>query len=277
MKIGKKDFLIGQRTFIMGILNVTPDSFSDGGRFNTLDKALAHADEMLAEGADIIDIGGESTRPGHTQISIQEEISRVVPVIRALRQNHPQAVLSIDTYKSEVCRAALDAGADFINDVWGFRYDPRMAVLAAERQVPCCLMHNRALPVEDNDRLLETVTADLAESLRIAHENGVEDGRIILDPGIGFGKTFAQNLLLMRRLDLLKQALPYPLLLGVSRKSMIGLALGGVPTTDRLEGTLAAEIIGIQKGCDFLRVHDVLATKRAAVLADSILRTGHNG
>ena len=275
MLIGKKDFCLGSRTFIMGILNVTPDSFSDGGRYCHLDAALAHAGRLLKEGADILDVGGESTRPGHTPVSAEEEKHRILPVITALRQNFPQAVISVDSYKADVCKAALQAGADFLNDVWGFRYDAQMAPLAAAYGVPCCLMHNRLAPVSD-EAFPQTYLADLEESIRLAQEAGVKEENIILDPGVGFGKTYEQNLWVMRNLALLKTTFHLPVLLGISRKSVIGLTLG-TPVHEREEGSLAANVLGIQQGADFLRVHNVRSTCLAAKMADKLLREANHG
>ncbi len=271
MIIGQKDFEIGKQTFIMGILNFTPDSFSDGGKYNTIQSALDHAKQMIAEGADIIDIGGESTRPGHKQITIEEEIRRVVPIITALKQNFPHIPISIDTYKSEVCEAAISAGADMINDIWGFRYDTQMAVLASKYRLPCCLMHNR-----DNthySRFITEVIDELNESVSIALSHGVKSNQIILDPGIGFGKTYEQNLEMMERLDEIKKAFPqYPLLLGTSQKSMIGKTLDISEPEKRTYGTIATTVIGIMKNCDFVRVHEIKENKEASIMADAIIR-----
>lgn len=266
MKIGSRDFPSGERTYVMGILNVTPDSFSDGGRYSEPDHAVKQAEKMIAEGADIIDVGGESTRPGHTQIGEEEEIRRVVPVIRKLNENFDVPV-SIDTYKSAVAEAALDAGADMLNDIWGFRYDERMAELAVKYDVPVCLMHNRK-SAEYSDYLRE-VMEDLQISLSIAEKYGVKKEKIILDPGIGFGKTYEHNLQLMNRLEDVV-ALGYPVLLGASRKSMIGLTLD-LPVTEREEGTIATSVLGALKGCEFVRVHDVEKNVRALKMTDAIL------
>ncbi len=271
MRIGNTEFEIGKRTYIMGILNVTPDSFSDGGSFNSLQTALKHAKEMIDEGADIIDVGGESTRPGHEKISEEEEIKRVIPVIAALKSIFLNTPVSIDTYKPAVAEAAIKAGADMVNDIWGFRHSEKMAGLTAEYDLPCCLMHNR-----DNTRyenIIEEMVEDLTESIEIALKNGVSKSNIILDPGIGFGKTYEQNLFVLNNMDKLTEKLPYPFLLGASRKSTIGKALGDLPTDQRLEGTLATTAIGIMKGCDFVRVHDVKENKRAAIMSDKIRRS----
>lgn len=267
MKIGKFDFEIGKRTYIMGILNITPDSFSDGGRFNDIGAAINQAKKMVAEGVDIIDIGGESTRPGHDAVSEEEEIKRVVPIIQALSKeiNVP---ISIDTYKGKVAELAIGAGAAMINDVWGFKKDNYIARVAAKYNVPCCLMHNR-----DNrnyNNLIPDILKDLEESIEIALKAGVKSENIILDPGIGFAKNYQENLETMGNLEKLNN-LGYPLLLGTSRKSMVGFALD-LPVEERLEGTLATTAIGIMKGCDFIRVHDIKENKRVCAMTDAICR-----
>ena len=267
MIIGNKNFEIGKRTYIMGILNVTPDSFSDGGKFNNLDNALFHAKELIDQGADIIDIGGESTRPNHVMVAVDEEIERVIPVIKALHQKF-DIPISVDTYKAVVAKEAVKAGADLINDVWGFKKDPDMAKVAAALGVPCCLMHNRE-KAEYQDYLIDVI-ADLNECVAIALNAGVKPENIMLDPGIGFAKNYDQNLELMNHLELLKE-MGYPVLLGTSRKSMIGNALN-LPPQERVEGTLATTVVGIMKGCDFIRVHDVLQNKRACLMTDAIVR-----
>jgi len=268
MKIGNKSFELGKRTYIMGILNVTPDSFSDGGKFNNIEKAIEHAKEMIAEGVDIIDIGGESTRPNHTAVGEEEEIKRVVPIIAALSKEF-DVPISIDTYKGRVAEGAIEAGAALINDVWGFKKDPYIAQVAAKYGVPCCLMHNR--DNTDYNNLIEDILKDLKECIDIALKAGVKEENIILDPGIGFGKTYEQNLATMNRLEDLRK-LGYPVLLGTSRKSMIGNALN-LPVEERVEGTIATTVMGIMKDCDFIRVHDIKANKRAAIMTDAIVRT----
>ena len=268
MKIGNKEFKIGERTYIMGILNFTPDSFSDGGIFNNIDLAIEHVKKMIDDGVDIIDVGGESTRPGYTLISDEEEISRVVPVIKAIKENF-DIPISIDTYKAKVAEKALEAGADLINDIWGFKKEKDMAKVAAKYNVPCCLMHNR--DNEEYKNLMEDILNDLRESIKIAKEAGVKDENIILDPGIGFAKTYEQNLETMNNLERFKE-LGYPILLGTSRKRMIGYALD-LPVEERVEGTVATTVIGIMKdACDFVRVHDVLENARAAKMTDVIVR-----
>lgn len=269
MKIGNKEFKLGERTYIMGILNVTPDSFSDGGKFNEVDAAVKRVKELIEDGADIIDVGGESTRPGFKVVDVDDEIERVVPVIKAIKE-HFDIPVSIDTYKAKTAEAAIKAGADIINDVWGFKKDKDMAKVAAKYNVPCILMHNREeKPYED---IMKDVNMDLIESINLALEAGVHRDNIILDPGIGFAKTFEENLFVMNNLEKIK-ALGFPMLLGTSRKSMIGLALD-LPVDKRVEGTVTTTVMGIMKGCEFVRVHDVLENKRAAVMTDKILGAG---
>ena len=266
MKIGNRDFDIKNKTYIMGILNVTPDSFSDGGKYNHLDAALFHAEEMLRDGADIIDIGGESTRPGHTVITDQEEISRVVPVIEAVKSRFDVPV-SIDTYKGTVAEAALKAGADLVNDIWGFKHDKKVADLTAQYKAACCLMHNRHKAVYED--FLSDLVKDMEECVEIARKAGVSDDRIILDPGVGFGKTYEMNLEAIHHVDVLHQ-LGFPILLGTSRKSVIGLTLD-LPADQRVEGTVATTVIGVMKGCAFVRVHDIKENKRAIQMTEAIL------
>lgn len=267
MIIGKKEFDTQNHTYIMGILNVTPDSFSDGGKFQNLDAALRHAEEMVADGADILDVGGESTRPGHIQITDGEEIARVVPVIEKLKQEFDTPV-SIDTYKGSVAEAALQAGADLVNDIWGLKYDTRMAGLIASHDAACCLMHNRAEAVYQD--YLPDFMDDMRECIRLAKNAGIKDEKIILDPGVGFGKTYEMNLEIIREVGRM-QELGYPVLLGTSRKSVIGLTLD-LPSDQREEGTLATTIYGMMKGCSFVRVHDVRANRRAIRMMEAILR-----
>ncbi|MBU3102534.1 dihydropteroate synthase [Clostridium gasigenes] len=267
MKIGNKEFKIGERTFVMGILNVTPDSFSDGGKFNEIELAVNRAKKMVEEGVDIIDIGGESTRPNAAFVSEEEEIRRVVPIIKAIKEAM-EITISIDTYKSKTAEAAIKAGADIINDVWGFKKDNNMACIANKYKVPCILMHNRInKPYKD---LMKDVISDLEESIKIALDAGVKRENIMLDPGIGFVKTHEENLIVMNNLETIVK-MGYPVLLGTSRKSMIGLALN-LPANERVEGTVATTVMGIIKGCDFIRVHDVLENKRACIMTDTILR-----
>lgn len=267
MIIGQKKFDTKHHTYIMGILNVTPDSFSDGGKYNSLDSALYHAKEMAENGVDIFDIGGESTRPGHIQISEEEEIERVVPIIAKLKTEF-DIPISIDTYKSNVAEAAIQAGADLVNDIWGLKYDEKMAGVIAKNQTACCLMHNRDNAEYSN--FIEDVLDDLKETIRLAKQAGIEDDKIMLDPGIGFGKTYEMNLEMMKHVDSI-QTLGYPVLLGTSRKSMIGLTLD-LPADQREEGTLATTVIGMMKGCSFVRVHDVKANYRAIKMTEAIMR-----
>jgi dihydropteroate synthase len=252
--------------YIMGILNVTPDSFSDGGKWNDLERAKRHVADMIAEGAAIIDVGGESTRPGHIQISTQEEIDRVVPYIRMIKENFDIPV-SIDSYKSDVVEAALEADADMVNDIWGFKYDNRVAEVTAKYGVPCCLMHNREEAVYDD--YMTDLCNDLKESLEIALEAGVNPDQIILDPGVGFGKTYEQNLIVTNELERLME-LGYPVLLATSRKSMIGLTLD-LPSDQRVEGTLVTTVFGVIKGASFIRVHDVKENYRAIKMTQALL------
>lgn len=267
MIIGGKTFDTEHHTYIMGILNVTPDSFSDGGRFCTPDAAAYHAQEMVEGGADILDVGGESTRPGHVQISDEEEIARVVPVIEALKARFDTPV-SVDTYKSRVAKAAVDAGADLVNDIWGLKYDEKMAEVIAASGVACCLMHNREKA--EYNHFLSDMLDDMRETIRLAQAAGIAQDKIMLDPGIGFGKTYEMNLEMLKNLDCMK-ALGFPVLLGTSRKSVIGLTLD-LPADQREEGTLVTTVLGIQSGCSFVRVHDVKANRRAIQMTEAILR-----
>lgn len=267
MKINQKEF-DSQCCHIMGILNVTPDSFSDGGKWNQMDRALLHTEEMIRDGAEIIDIGGESTRPGYQKVTEDEEIERVVPYIRAVREKFNIPV-SIDTYKAKVARAAVEAGAGLINDIWGFKGDPKMAETVAALRVPCCVMHNRNLETHPYHNLMEDVLNDLKESIRLGLDAGVRPEHIITDPGIGFGKTLEDNLLVMKHLERLKE-LGYPILLGTSRKSMIGLTLS-LPVEERVEGTVATTVFGVMKGCSFVRVHDVKENYRAMKMTEAMI------
>lgn len=265
MRIGNREFTDNGHTYVMGILNITPDSFSDGGAYNTADKALYRVEQMISEGMDILDIGGESTRPGYTMISEEEEIERVIPVLEnvKLRFDIP---ISLDTYKSKVAAAGIAAGADLINDIWGLKYDPMMAGVIARAGVPCCLMHNRKEAVYD--RYMEEVLHDLKETIDLAHAAGISDDRIILDPGVGFGKSYEQNLEIIDRLELLR-TLGYPVLLGTSRKSVIGLTLD-LPAAQRVEGTLVTTVYAVRGGAMFVRVHDVKENVRAVRMAEAI-------
>lgn len=277
----------GSRTFIMGIINVTPDSFSGDGLLdeeNVKNAAVEKATFFVREGVDILDVGGESTRPGADIVGEEEEIDRVVPVIKAIRSSYPRVLISVDSYKANVAREAIKAGADWINDVWGLRGDPEMGAVAAEYQVPVILMHNRLQPgsseIEerlggryvgtDYDDLINDIRNELMAGVSLAHQNGITDENIILDPGIGFGKTVSQNLELLDRMDEIK-ALGYPLLVGPSRKSFIGYTLD-LPPEDRLEGTAAAVSLAIDRGADIIRVHDVKVMTRVARMTDAIVR-----
>ena len=266
MIIGGKEFDTKHHTYIMGILNVTPDSFSDGGKYNDSDEAIRHAEEMIRDGADLIDVGGESTRPGHIQVTDEEEIRRVVPVIRALKSRFDIPV-SVDTYKSRVAQAALDAGADLVNDIWGLKYDPEMAGVIAKSGAACCLMHNRTEAVYQE--YLTDFLSDMRECVRLAEEAGIPKDKIILDPGVGFGKTYEMNLEIISRLDILHE-LGLPVLLGTSRKSVIGLTLD-LPPQEREEGTLVTTVWAVQKRCAFVRVHDVKKNRRAIQMAEALL------
>ncbi|MBW5471692.1 dihydropteroate synthase [Brevibacillus formosus] len=260
---------LGERTLVMGILNVTPDSFSDGGRYVDVEEALAQARAMVEAGADLIDIGGESTRPGSEAVDEATELDRVLPVIRLLSQEL-SVPLSIDTYKAAVAEQAILEGAHIINDVWGAKRDPRMAEVAARLDVPIILMHNR----EDTDYhdFFPNYIKDLRESVQIVLQAGVKQEQIILDPGIGFVKTVEQNLETMRRLDDLV-GLGYPVLLATSRKRMIGHVLD-LPVDERVEGTAATVALGAAKGCHMVRVHDVKEMKRVTKMMDAMLKGG---
>jgi dihydropteroate synthase len=255
-----------KETIVMGILNVTPDSFSDGGQFDAVETAVAHAKQMVAEGAKIIDVGGESTRPGHAEVSIEEEISRVVPVIEALSRELEVAI-SIDTYKAKVAEQAILAGAHIINDIWGAKREPAIAEVAARLNVPILLMHNRE--ESGYTDFWTEVRTDIEESVRIAKAAGVPDSHIWLDPGIGFGKTTEHNIWMMQHLsDLVDMG--YPVLLATSRKSMIGNVLK-LPVSERLEGTAATVSYGVIKGCHMMRVHDVKEIVRTVQMMDVLI------
>lgn len=253
----------------MGILNATPDSFSDGGKYNNIENAIRHAQQMVEEGADIIDIGGESTRPGHESVSADEELERVIPVIEAVSKE-VNVPISIDTYKADVAEKALAAGAHIINDVWGAKADSNMAAVAARTNAPIILMHNRNN--RDYSYFYRDVVNDLFESIRLVKEAGVQDDKIILDPGIGFAKDFSENVLMMQELDKLV-SIGYPVLLGTSKKSLIGQALD-LPVSERMEGTGATVCFGIQKGCQLMRVHNVKEISRMAKMMDVLIGKG---
>jgi dihydropteroate synthase len=251
----------------MGILNVTPDSFSDGGKFYDPDSALKRTEEMIRQGADVIDIGGESTRPGYTHISTDEEIQRVCPVIEKIKENFDLPV-SIDTYHHDTAQAAIKSGADMINDIWGLRYDSgEMAATAAKYGGPVCLTHNKREPVYTD--FLKDVPTDLSESIDIAVKAGISRDKLMIDPGIGFAKSYEQNLILTGNLQVLDK-LQIPVVLGTSRKSMIGLALD-LPSDQRIEGTIVTTVIAVQRGCLFVRVHDILQNKRAITMTEKLM------
>lgn len=265
---GRYELSLGKRTYIMGILNVTPDSFSDGGKFIDLEKAVKQAKKMVAEGADIIDVGGESTRPGAHEVSAEEELKRVLPVVQRLVKEI-DVPISVDTYKSEVAEEALRAGAHMINDVWGMQKDPEMASVVAKYGVPVIVMHNQKGTEYQGD-IIEEICKFFRKSIQLGTAAGIKREKIILDPGIGFGKTTEQNILVMSRLGELND-LGHPILLGTSRKSMIGKILD-LPSGERVEGTLATTVMGIIQGVDIVRVHDVKENMRAAKVADAIVR-----
>lgn len=264
---GKYKIDLNEKTHVMGIVNVTPDSFSDGGKYNRPELAARHAAQLVQDGADIIDVGGESTRPGHEPVSADEELERVLPALQQIRQA-VDVPISIDTYKAIVASRAIETGANIINDIWGAKKDPEIADVAVQYDVPIVLMHNRTEP--NYDDLIDDMIRDLYESIEIAKKAGVRDEQIILDPGIGFGKTFEHNLIVMRNLEKITQ-LGFPVLLGTSRKSMIGIALN-LPPGERMEGTGATVCLGIQKGCQIVRVHDVKPIVRMARMMDVMLR-----
>ncbi len=297
LKLNNQTLIWGERTYVMGILNATPDSFSGDGLLpppspphfqekwgGNQGGALAQARAFVEAGADILDVGGESTRPGSVPVDADEELRRVIPVIRAIAEEMPQTLISVDTYKASVAQAALDAGAHIVNDVWGLRADPELASVVAEAGCPVILMHNRSNPASVEVReqlgnayigaeygdLIEDVKAELLESVKIAEQAGVKREAIILDPGIGFGKTVEQNLELNNRLDEIR-ALGYPVLLGPSRKSFIGYILD-LPTDQRVEGTAASVAVGITRGADIIRVHDVKEMVRIARMTDALVR-----
>lgn len=287
LRIGSFTFDWGSRTYVMGILNVTPDSFSGDGitaRGDVIKSAAEQAREFILNGADILDVGGESTRPGSAPVNAGEEMERVIPVIAELRKNFPQVLISIDTYKAKVADAAIQAGANIVNDVWGFRADSDLASVAARHKTPVILMHNRSNPASvevreklggsyigaEYQNLLEDVKRELLASVEIAVKAGVEERLMILDPGIGFGKTREHNLELINRLGEIR-SMGYPILLGTSRKSFIGFTLD-LPPDQRVEGTAATVAVGIARGADIIRVHDVKEMARVAKMTDAIVR-----
>ncbi len=287
LTIKNQTFTWGARTYVMGILNLTPDSFSGDGLLandDALAASLKQAHQFVEAGADILDVGGESTRPGSEPVSVEDELARVIPVIQALITQLPNTLISIDTYKAKVAQAALEAGAHIVNDVWGLRADPDLAVVVKQFDAPVILMHNRSNPASvevrkqlgnayigpEYDDLLEDVKRELMESVELAFRAGISKEKMILDPGIGFGKTVSQNLELINRLGEIRD-LGYPVLLGPSRKSFIGYALD-LPPEQRLEGTAATISVGIARGADIIRVHDVKEMMRIARMTDALVR-----
>lgn len=269
MKIGNTKFKIGKRTFIVGILNVTPDSFSDGGMFDSVLAATKQAKKLQKEGADIIEVGGESTRPGHFKVDLETEIERVIPVIKALNEDDEITVpLAIDTSKSEVADTALSYGVSLVNDVWGFKKDPELAQVCAKYNAICCTMHNRDSFNYTN--FIPDVFKDIQESINILIQAGVKPANIIIDPGIGFAKSPEQNIEILRNL-MAFTSLPYPLMVGTSKKSFMGKTIG-LDINNRQESTMATTVLAISKGANFIRVHNVAENKKAAQMADYIMR-----
>ncbi len=288
LQIGSFTFNWGSRTYVMGILNVTPDSFSGDGiiaKGDAVETAVEQAENFLANGADILDVGGESTRPGSAPVNADEEMERVIPVIQALNKNFPEAIISIDTYKAKVAEEAVHAGAHIINDVWGLRADDELAFVAAKYKTPVILMHNRSNPASvevrekfgnaykgaEYENLVADVKRELMDSAALARKAGVAESNIVLDPGVGFGKTREHNLELINRLGEIRE-LGYPILLGPSRKSFIGFTLD-LPADQRVEGTAATVAVGITRGADIIRVHDVKEMARVAKMTDAIVRS----
>ena len=266
---GSKEIILGERTLVIGILNVTPDSFSDGGRYNNLDSAMKQAERLISEGADIIDVGGESTRPGHIQITSEEEISRVVPIIEKISKNL-DTIISIDTYKYDVAKEAIKVGANIINDIWGLQYDKgEMAELVKKSNLPLIAMHNQNDEVYNKDIML-VLREFFEKTFKIADKYGIDRDTIILDPGLGFGKNVEQNIEVLSRLNELKDM--GFILLGASKKRFIGKLLNDLPFDERVEGTVATTVIGIERGVDIVRVHNVLENKRACLVADGVYR-----
>ena len=291
LQIGSFTFNWGSRTYVMGILNVTPDSFSGDGiitKGDSVEVAVEQARNFLACGADILDVGGESTRPGSAPVNADEEMERVIPIVRALKNNFPEAIISIDTFKAQVAEEAIRAGAQIINDVWGLRADDGLALIAAKYKTPVILMHNRSNPASveirekfgnayigaEYENLIEDVKRELLNSVELARKTGIAESHIVLDPGVGFGKTREHNLELIDRLNEIRE-LGYPILLGTSRKSFIGFTLD-LPADQRVEGTAATVAVGITRGADIIRVHDVKEMARVAKMTDAIVRNHGN-
>ncbi|MCD6385678.1 dihydropteroate synthase [Candidatus Sumerlaeota bacterium] len=280
-KFGNRRFDLRNRVLIMGILNVTPDSFSDGGKYFAKDRALRRAEEMVNEGADIIDVGGESSRPGAQPVSVQEELRRVVPVIRAIKERLDIPV-SIDTYKYEVAGEAIAAGAEIVNDITGLRHSARMKTLIAEHGVGVVIMHMQGTPqtmqvAPHYDDVVEEIGAFLEHQLSEAKQAGVEEECIVVDPGIGFGKLLEHNLEILANLGRLRARCQRPLLIGVSRKSFIGQLLGGIPPDERLAGGLGAVLSAVMNGANIVRVHDVSPTRQALTIYESIAQFNRKG
>lgn len=269
MFIGNKEFDLKNNCYIMGILNFTPDSFSDGGKFNNIDSALMHVEQMINDGMDILDIGGESTRPNYTKISDDEEISRVVPIIEAVKE-HFDIPVSLDTYKYKVAEAGIKADVDLINDIWGLKYDNgQMAELIAKNGLPCCLMHNRNN--QQYNCFIDDVISDMQQTVDIALKAGIDQKNIILDIGVGFAKSYENNLEAIDRVDEFRERLGYPVLLGTSRKSVIAITLD-LPSDQRVEGTIATTVMGVMKGVSIVRVHDVKENARAVKMTQAVMK-----
>jgi len=273
--LGDKLLNLARKTAIMGVLNVTPDSFYDGGRYTRQDKALRRAEQMIEEGVDIIDVGGESTRPGSERVGLEEEIKRVIPIIEKIRENFDLPI-SIDTYKAEVARQAIEAGANMVNDISGLRFDPKLKEVVAKCDVPVVITHIKGTPkdMQDNPQygcLMGEIISYLRESIRMAEEAGISSNKIIIDPGIGFGKTTEHNLRIIKRLPELK-SLGKPILIGASRKSFIGNVLK-LPVSERLEGSLAVASLSVFQGANIIRTHDVRETRRVVDLIRAIMES----
>lgn len=267
MRIGPLTVKNDADFYVMGVLNITPDSFSDGGSYDSIAPALEHCEFLLAEGADIIDIGAESTRPGHEQISTEEEIARLLPILNTIRAAYPNIAISVDCYRAKTARLALEAGADMINDIWGLTYDGEMAGVVAEYGAALCIMHNRRdMNYKD---LIGDLKDDLSSMLKLAEKAGIARSQICIDPGIGFAKRIEENLYVLRHLEELRY-FELPVLLGTSRKGFLGLLLDGVPAKERDVATAATSVIGYEKGCRIFRVHDVRKTKEALTIAQAV-------
>ena len=259
----------------MGVLNVTPDSFSDGGQFNEIDSAILHVDKMLKNGADIIDIGGESTKPGSEPVSANEESKRIIPIIKAIKNEYKDILISVDTYKSSVAKKAIEAGADFVNDISGLTFDDEMVSLLAQRNIPVVIMHINGKPktMQKNilySDLISDIKRFFIKQSAYAINSGIKESNIIIDPGIGFGKTFDHNFTLLKRLKEFED-LGFPILIGPSRKAFIGDVLN-LPSNERVEGTIATIVAGILNGANIIRVHDVKEIKRATIVTEKILK-----